>query len=931
MTKTRTTKTQTQKKVEFVANNQVKSQLFKAFEAEFHLIGLINFQLKERDIAAALLQKGDSGFKFVFGFKSLGIHPTLRAEQLIPTKQSFESGLKEIPARERITFHLKSLADDSDRILELNRLISKTKNPQLQLLLTGEKKRTRELNNSGFRQPKTMYIFTTYTIDDLNNSAENNDLLDELVTWITNKYQTFGTGLQGQAGKVAEITRKNQHKFFVSAFNDGYLRWEQLLELKMGLTIEPLSVQEYWHYIWQKFNTTPAPSVPQILKVTPEKIEEYIENDIHPISKLIEGEKGLPNCPDGHPSYIKIRNKYVGVAVLSDKPAGFDGVAHQLRYLWEILCKPQVKDIEIITQFSLANSTVVKTNMQRLTKQNNLAVSLATHQQNIDVGATLNIKKSVETTEKIFEGAVPLNAAITFLVYRDNVSEFNDAIAILADCFQMPAKLIREMDIAWKIWLQTFSISWDNILSKPFDRRSLLLTDEALGFTPITVTKPGSKTGFELIADEGGASVKIDFIREHRNIAVFGTTRSGKSVLVSGMLTMALAAGIPVVALDYPKPDGTSTFTDYTKFLGQAYFDILKESNNLFEIPDLRGIPVKEQEERFQDYRAFLESALVTMVLPKDDGSLLEQTVRPLIGKALTNFFDDDSIINRYNKALNEGFGSEAWKDTPTLTDFIEFCENLDLKILGGSGILQDAKSQILLQLKYWQNSRVGKAIGNPSSFPTDVSLLVFALRNLSNQSEAAVLALSAYSAALRRALSSPASIFFVDESPILFKFKEIATLIARLCANGAKAGIRVFLSGQDPNTIVESHVGSQIMQNMNTRLIGRIQVNAIESFVKLLYYERDIVSKNASESFFPKKSELYSNWLLDIDGTYTYCRYYPGALQIAAVANNPDEQEARDRVLSRYPPEKKLEALVDFANQYSATIKNGEPLSKIA
>ena len=54
----------------------------------------------------------------------------------------------------------------------------------------------------------------------------------------------------------------------------------------------------------------------------------------------------------------------------------------------------------------------------------------------------------------------------------------------------------------------------------------------------------------------------------------------------------------------------------------------------------------------------------------------------------------------------------------------------------------------------------------------------------------------------------------------------------------------------------------------MNVRLIGRIQSMAVEAFVRLLNYERFIIAKNATESFFPKKSELYSNWLLDIDGT---------------------------------------------------------------
>ena len=124
-----------------------------------------------------------------------------------------------------------------------------------------------------------------------------------------------------------------------------------------------------------------------------------------------------------------------------------------------------------------------------------------------------------------------------------------------------------------------------------------------------------------------------------------------------------------------------------------------------------------------------------------------------------------------------------------------------------------------------------------------------------------------------------------------------------------------LFECPQDPDTIMNSVAGQQIMQNMSTRLIGRIQPMAIESFVRLLHYERTIVARNASESFFPKRSELYSNWLLDIDGVSTYCRYYPSPMQIATVANNPDEQLARSRVLAKYP-EHKLLGMAKFADR---------------
>ncbi len=124
--------------------------------------------------------------------------------------------------------------------------------------------------------------------------------------------------------------------------------------------------------------------------------------------------------------------------------------------------------------------------------------------------------------------------------------------------------------------------------------------------------------------------------------------------------------------------------------------------------------------------------------------------------------------------------------------------------------------------------------------------------------------------AALRRALSSPASIFFIDEAPILFEFDQISDLVGRMCANGAKAGIRVILSAQDPDTIAKSRAASKILQNLTTRLIGRIQPVAIDSFINILKYPREIIGRNATESFFPRKEGVYSQWLLDDNGIHT-------------------------------------------------------------
>jgi len=49
--------------------------------------------------------------------------------------------------------------------------------------------------------------------------------------------------------------------------------------------------------------------------------------------------------------------------------------------------------------------------------------------------------------------------------------------------------------------------------------------------------------------------------------------------------------------------------------LGNDYVEISHESNNLFELPDLRHLPGNERKERLDDFQSFLESALLTMIV----------------------------------------------------------------------------------------------------------------------------------------------------------------------------------------------------------------------------------------------------------------------------------------------------------------------------
>jgi hypothetical protein len=889
---------------------------FTPFEDALHLATMLRVSLDGRDIGAYILTKGTQKdkFCFVFGFECRGIHTTLRSEEIAPIFNNIESGLKDIPGGENMTLHLGSFPSDRQRQKELVSLSKKTPSRDIQYLLMAERARVKELTISGVRKPKFLKIYVTHTLE--SNTSNTDDWIETLLARSEAWWLKF-------KGDITEAENQRLETIITNAYKQGFGRWEQVLSNKMGLDIKPLNANELWGEIWRRFNDSPAIDIPQLMTLDETGLHEQVNSDLDSTKLLLNNihsttllmDSGVPRADR---RWIHVNNSYIGALTFLEKPGGWLNKSAQLRYLWDLISRETVVDTEVFCQLTAANSALVKTSLQRVLKQSNMTAIMAQEKsRTIDVNAQLKLKKSVAAQEQLYEGAVPIYTGIVIFVHRQSIEQLDAATRYIETCFQRPARVIRETEYAWKIWLQSLPIVWESLLVKPFNRRQLYLTSEVPGLMPLVITRKGDSQGFELIAEEGGTPVHLDLFNQHKNLALFATTRAGKSVLVSGILTQALAYGIPVVALDFPKPDGTSTFTDYTEFMegNGAYFDISKQSNNLFEQPDLRLLNPEQQRDRLTDYTVFLESALMTMVLGSStENQLLSQTVRSILNLALGAFFADEGIQERYRKAMVEGFGSQAWQKTPTLKDFLYFCSPEYLQLDSISSIVEDALSQIKLRLRFWLSSRVGQAISAPSSFPTNAQLLVFALRNLSDSEDAAVLSLSAYSAALRRALSSPASIFFIDEAPILFEFEQISDLVGRICANGAKAGIRVILSAQDPDTIAKSKAASKILQNLTTRLIGRIQPVAVDSFVDILKYPREIIARNATESFFPRKEDIYSQWLLDDNGIYTFCRYYPGYEQLAVVANNPREQTARQQAMQDYS--NKYEAISAFARQ---------------
>jgi len=121
--------------------------------------------------------------------------------------------------------------------------------------MMGEKARVQELSSLGLRKPKFLRVYATYTVK--GSAVATSDPLEKALAWIQKVSQGFGTDSQ--------LEQEQYEQMFARAFTDGFLNWEQILTTRMGLDLCPLTDYELWEELWNRFNSTPPPPVPQLL------------------------------------------------------------------------------------------------------------------------------------------------------------------------------------------------------------------------------------------------------------------------------------------------------------------------------------------------------------------------------------------------------------------------------------------------------------------------------------------------------------------------------------------------------------------------------------------------------------------------------------------------------------------------------------------
>ena len=877
-----------------------------AFEDHCDLLAITRFNLQGSDIGAFLLetkQLGVSQYSFVFGFRFPGVHTLLDKGIADRFLQRLDIGLRKMQPNQKLRIHFSSFAQDRTAQQELSALLQHHCSTESQFFIEADRKHIRDLTTRGRRQEKEITLFATYSVGSFGSDARG--LLEKGVGLLANAAAKFG-------GKVDGKQQAFYQKLLAEGYRSGYRPWLSRLS-GMGMRPEPMSAEELWLNLAKRFSHHPPAEVPHCLSLSDEsghlEIEEEINSPLEPLSVAIRGENGQAGHPQGGREFAIVKKKLIAALALEEKPHAWISAEHQLFSVWNVIA--DIPDCEFICEIAPGDRRRAYHLLNRTGKAGIKSIQSSAG-KNLSTKASANVVEATSAQQRINAGASPVFFSAIALIHRNSQEELAKACEDLSSSF-IQGHFVRDRSIALDIWRRALPVVEAHLL--PDGRRMQYLSDEIAGIMPLVCPYAADEHGLEFITRRGQRPVHVDIYARTIGVLIFGETRSAKSIVMADMAVKAIARGMNVIVIDATREDGASTYTQLVKFYGTegAYFDVGSQANNLFQPPDFShrtDLSPAVVAQRTESYQEFLVKALTVMVMGEETSALTKR-VRTLLIQSIMPFFNDEAIKARYAEAFKEGLNSPAWANMPTLSDFVEFFTTVDFQISGESVLIGEARETILLELRGWLSSRIGRAINSPSTLDFDASrFTVFALSNISDDTEAAVLALSAQSLALRKALQLRDCLVAIEEAPILLKYKGLAEIVGEFCSNGQKTGIKPVIVSQTVEAITDSVIASQITNNLKVRLIGCITQSSINSFSQLLGYSPEALAANAEKSFFVDPQEMRSSWLVDIDSTLIECHHYPSPELLTIVANNPSERAFRDRILAQH------------ANKYVGAVK---------
>jgi hypothetical protein len=905
-------------------------------EAESDLIVPVEFELGGESVGCYLLRNKNNEWYGVFGWSVDGLDPSLTNEEARIHNQKADEALRTLPANAFITVECSSFCGDRPHQEQLDALLGNADTPLERALIESQKHNIRHLRNDHRIQEKQTRIYLQYP----EAIRRDSDWMD----WMLFKAHELWRFVTHQSATLPSNRRLK--RMLVQVYENGYRRFSTLMSSRLSQSMRPLTAVELLRKDYLETHRHADDFVvPQLLRVSRQGLRvERIDNTTHVNSHLFKSQRGLPACPEPHRQYLKLHARglfcgavQVGKALAYFCPEGAD--LGQARFLHDLLEKNGIYDYRVVTQIGGTSRSIQKFQMERQTREKaKIAEWTAKGDGIADVGATETIKDVVDARAALHRGTAINTVGTAIFLYRNDHRTLTEDLGFISDALgATPSQ--RCWERMMEFWVQSQPWSATPLFKRPYERRIKLQSDESSGYMQLVKPRNLDDGGIHFVGAKSSASLWFNPYAIAQHLAIFATTRAGKSVLLADLILNFLIRDFPVVGFDFPKPTtGASTFKDLIhtlKALGAPadYYNTAEESANLIELPRLEGLD--NAEERIKSILQFHKKAILLLGVGRLDEPSKVDDVQVFVNDSYDAFHADAEIQNRYQIARGAGFGNPGYQLMPTLIDYLAFLEQWvkEYKTQFASTITpQDeaAMGLLLRNLRSRLNSKMANAIAAPSSVNPNSQLLMFALKELDDPIEAAVYALSAYSILLRKAVTSPQCAFVIDESPVLFKFEAIVDIVAHLCTNGLKWGCRVITSSQTASTITRTKAGPEIMQTIFTKMVGYITTEAIPSLEEI-GFRLDLLKDytNAEKSRDAQTSDLASRWIIKRGLLQIEALYIPSPLLLSLVANNEEEQAARDRVMALYPNDPLAGALA-FCELYIHCIQNRIDLDEI-
>lgn len=904
---------------------------FQHIEEEFHLRTYGQIELDSRKVGFYLLRRGLEAM-FIFCWKVSGYDPSISPKKSESTLKAAVMGLNHLPS----DLDIKVIQDINSSSLENSKIQSELLDKDLDSLtreiIKSRGRRGQELAKQGRMQHNDILVYGKYRVSLGTDFAVKQNLMDEFVA----KTQPLVGVVKGQKFD----NKPAWEKILDSAYHYAYQTLKGILssEKALGWQVKSLDVEELFEKDYLELHNPPVPKVPQYIVYNEFGLQETVINShTHSLGTLFAPQDGISVIPKFENSYIYIPNKkkyaaFIRIGAIDSFPEDKQSqhLGH-LRYLWNATANTNIGDCRIVSEITRDSSGFEKVQLDRMISNSIKREALAHQKKTIDTVAMERREQAVEARGLLSQNNALFWCSTGFWIYNEQREKLEQNIKKLIR--EIPTASVERIEFQIeKYWKQTLPFEWEAFLTKPNHRRKKYISFQAISTIPLIKHRKMDRKGMMFLTREINSPVYLNIANKKNHTGIFAKSGAGKSNIILEMLIEYIISDGLVVLFDFPRPDGSSTYTTLIPFLQKlgykaAYHDVKKSTINVIEMPDLRFVkdPIKRQERwdyAFNSHINFLTTLVIGVVKNADRESM----VTSLISQCYYDFHQEPVIKTRYKEAIKGGYGSDEYQKMPILEVFVRFAEQWFISYLNDkSNLVSDVSRQtidlILIQLNGILKTTLGRAINGISSFDINTSLLVIGLTNVSESLDSLIYAMTGLNALYRAAFSAKRSLLGIDEGTILYKFEFFARETGIIPVHGRKWGCNFLIAAQEIETITNSVSGSQIFKNLDNVFCGNIEFPAIKEMEEI-DFDPDIIEQYIKESFIPSKELLQSYWYLKRGDRHLEVTHPPSYLLLALGATEPEEEAAKEKILQMF--DDKLEAL-NFFSEVNKIVKQSD------